>query len=126
MYQSTSLDYYEPTEDWEVENNTNINVVEETKENYLQSFEYVEAHVNVLDEVPQSYSHQGNPELDQTKYTTKTRGHESMDLEVVRVLSKVCAFYEEKGHVIMDFLLCIFTSKQVMLDMWSYRMWQKH
>jgi hypothetical protein len=27
-------------EDWEVEENTNINVVEETEENYLQSFEY--------------------------------------------------------------------------------------
>jgi hypothetical protein len=42
MYQSTSLDYYELVEDWEVEENTNINVVEETKENYLQSSEYAE------------------------------------------------------------------------------------
>jgi hypothetical protein len=109
-----------------VENNNNIDVVEEIKENYLQSFEYVEAHVNVLDEVPQSYSHKGNLELDQTKYTTKTRDHECMDLEVVRLLSKVCAFYEEKGHAIMDFLLCIFTSMQILLDMWSYRMWQMH
>jgi hypothetical protein len=39
-------------EDWEVEENTNINVLEETEENYLQSFGYVEAHVNMLDEVP--------------------------------------------------------------------------
>jgi hypothetical protein len=30
-------------EDWEVEENTNINVVEETKENYLQLSKYVEA-----------------------------------------------------------------------------------
>jgi hypothetical protein len=29
VYQFTSLDYYEPVEDWEVEENTNINVVEE-------------------------------------------------------------------------------------------------
>ncbi len=42
-----------------MEENTNIDVVEETKENYLRSSEYAEAHVNVLDEVPQSYSHQG-------------------------------------------------------------------
>jgi len=42
MYQSTSLYYYELVEDWEVEENTNINVVEETKENYLQSSEYAE------------------------------------------------------------------------------------
>jgi hypothetical protein len=27
-------------EDWEVEENTNIDVVEENEENYLQSFEY--------------------------------------------------------------------------------------
>ncbi len=43
LYQSTSPDYYELMENWEVEENTNINVVEETEENYLQSFEYVEA-----------------------------------------------------------------------------------
>jgi hypothetical protein len=35
VYQSTSLNYYELVEDSEVEENTNINVVEETKENYL-------------------------------------------------------------------------------------------
>jgi hypothetical protein len=39
-------------EDWEVEENTNIDVLEKTKENYLRSFEYAEAYVNVLDEVP--------------------------------------------------------------------------
>jgi hypothetical protein len=50
--QSASPDYYELVEDWEVEENTNINVVEEIEENYLWSFEYVEAQVNVLDEVP--------------------------------------------------------------------------
>jgi hypothetical protein len=37
---------------WEVEENTNIDVVEETKENYLWSSEYVKAQANVLDEVP--------------------------------------------------------------------------
>jgi hypothetical protein len=52
VYQSTSLNYCEPVEDWEVEENTNINVVEKTEENYLRSSKYVEAHVNVLDEVP--------------------------------------------------------------------------
>jgi hypothetical protein len=34
-----------------VEENTNINVVEETEENYLRSSEYAKAQVNVLDEV---------------------------------------------------------------------------
>jgi hypothetical protein len=48
-------------EDWEVEENTNIDVVEDTKENYLWSLEYAKAQVNVLDEVPYSYLHQGNP-----------------------------------------------------------------
>ncbi len=76
-------------EDWEVEENTNINVLKEIGENYLQSSKYAKAQMNVLDEVPQSYSHQGNPELDQTRYTTKTRDHESMDLEVAKLLSKV-------------------------------------
>jgi len=58
--------------------------------------------VNVLDEAPQSYSHQGNLELDQTKYTIETWDHEYVDLEVVRLLSKVFVFCEEKRHAIMD------------------------
>jgi hypothetical protein len=40
--------------------------------------------------------------LDQTRYTTKTQDHEYVDLEMIRLLSKVCVFYEGKGHVIMD------------------------
>ncbi len=55
-----------------MDENTNIDVFEETKENYPRLSKYVEAQMNVLDEVPQSYSHPGNLELDQTKHTTKT------------------------------------------------------
>jgi hypothetical protein len=32
----------------------------------------------------------------------KTRDHESMDLKVIILLSRICAFCEEKGHAIMD------------------------
>jgi hypothetical protein len=39
--------------------------------------------------------------LDQTRYTTKTWDFEFVDLEVVRLLSKVYAFCEG-GHAIMD------------------------
>ncbi len=67
MYQTTSLDYYESAEHWEVDENNNVDVFEETKENYPRSSKYVEAQVNVLDEVSQSYSHQGNPKLDQPR-----------------------------------------------------------
>ncbi len=81
MYQSTSLDYYELMEDWEVEENTNIDVFEEIEENYLQSFEYAEAQVNMLDEVPQSYSRQGNPKQDQINTQLK---HEIMNLWIQR------------------------------------------
>jgi len=38
-------------EHWEVDENTNVNVFEEIKENYPRSSKYVEAQVNVLDEV---------------------------------------------------------------------------
>jgi len=65
----------------------------------------------VLDEVPQSYSHQGNPKLDQTRYTIKTQDHEFMDSKVVRLLSKVYAFREEEGHGIMDCLFVPFHMK---------------
>jgi hypothetical protein len=57
--------------------------------------------VNVLDEIPHSYSRQRNPELDQTRYIAKKQDHEFMDSEMVRLLSKVYAFCEE-GHAIMD------------------------
>jgi hypothetical protein len=89
-------------EDWEVEKNTHIDVVEETKGNYLWSFEYAEAQVNLLDEVSQSYLHQGNLKLDQTRHIVETWDHESADSEVVKILSMIYAFYEEKKHVIMD------------------------
>jgi len=49
VYQFASLNYYEVMEDWEVEENTNTDVFEETEENYLRSFEYAKAQVNVLD-----------------------------------------------------------------------------
>ncbi len=58
--------------------------------------------MNTLDEVPKSYSHQGNLELDQTKYTTESRDHEFVDSEMIRLLSRVCAFCEEERHAIMD------------------------
>jgi hypothetical protein len=35
MYQFASPNYYEPVEDWEVEENTNIKVLEDSEENYL-------------------------------------------------------------------------------------------
>jgi hypothetical protein len=37
---------------WRWKKNTNINVLEKTKENYPLSSKYAKAHVNVLDEVP--------------------------------------------------------------------------
>ncbi len=43
--------------------------------------------------------------MDQIRYTTKTRDHESTDLEVAKILSKVYAFCEKEGHAIMD---CLF------------------
>jgi hypothetical protein len=49
-----------------VEENININVLEEIEDNYLRSSKYAKAQVNVLDEVPQSNSHQENLELDPT------------------------------------------------------------
>ncbi len=74
MYQYASLDYHELMEDWKVKENTNIIVLEETKENYLKPFEYTKAQVNVLDEVLQSYSHQKNLELDQIRYIIENQG----------------------------------------------------
>jgi hypothetical protein len=90
-------------EDWEAEENTNIDVFEKIEENCLRSFKYVEAHVNVLDEIPQSYSHQRNSKLDQIRYIAKTRNHEYVYSKVAILLSKVCAFCEEEGHAIMDY-----------------------
>jgi hypothetical protein len=91
-----------PVEHCEVDENTNVDVFEEIKENYPRSFEYAKAHVIALDEVLQSYSYQRSMELYQTKHVTETRDHEFVDLKMIKLLSKVCAFYEEKKHVITD------------------------
>ncbi len=58
--------------------------------------------MNVLDEVPKSYSHQRNLKLYQTRYIGETQDHEFVDSKVARLLSKVYAFCEEEKHVIMD------------------------
>jgi len=76
----------------------------------------------VLDEVLQSYLHQGNPKLDEIKHTTKTWDHESMDLEMIKLLSKVYAFCEG-GHAIMDcpfvpFHIRACIARHVELQMW--------
>jgi hypothetical protein len=36
--------------------------------------------------------------LDQTRYIAKTRDHEYVDLEMVGLLSRVDALYEENGY----------------------------
>jgi hypothetical protein len=59
--------------------------------------------VNALDEVPKSYSHQGNLKLDQTRHIVETWDHEFVDSEMIKLLSKVCAFCEKEGHAIMDY-----------------------
>ncbi len=51
VYQFAYLDYYELVEQWEVDENTNVDVFKETEENYPRSFEYAKAQVNALDEV---------------------------------------------------------------------------
>jgi hypothetical protein len=40
--------------------------------------------------------------LDQTRHKAKTWDHEFEDLKMIVLLSRVCAFYEEKRHAIMD------------------------
>jgi hypothetical protein len=79
-----------------------VSVFEEIEENYPQPSKYAKTQVNALDEVSQSYSHQENPKLDQTRHTIETQDHESMDLKMIRLLLSVCGFHYEKGHVIMD------------------------
>jgi ABC-type protease/lipase transport system fused ATPase/permease subunit len=40
--------------------------------------------------------------LDQTRHTIETRDHEYVHSEMIMLFSRVCAFYEEEGHAIMD------------------------
>jgi len=54
-------------EQWEVDENTNADLFEEIEKNYPRSSEYAKAHVNVLDEILQSYYYQRNPKLDKTR-----------------------------------------------------------
>jgi hypothetical protein len=65
-----------------VDENTNVDVFEKNDENYPRSYEYAKAQVNALDEVPQSYSCQGNPELDQTRLIIETQYHEYVNSKI--------------------------------------------
>ncbi len=48
--------------------------------------------------------------LNMQRHIIETEGHESMDSEMIRLLSRVYAFCEE-GHVIMDYLFVPFHIK---------------
>ncbi len=50
--------------------------------------------------------------MDQTKNKAKTQDHEFVDSEVVKLLSRVFAFYEEEGHAIVDYLFEPFHTKE--------------
>ncbi len=50
----------------------------------------------MLDEVPQSYSHQGNLKLDQTKYTVETWDHKYVDSEVSNYFQGSMHFVRKK------------------------------
>jgi hypothetical protein len=100
-----------------------VSVFEEIEENYPQPSKYAKAQVNALDEVSQSYSHQENPKLDQTRHTIETQDHESMDSKMIRLLLSVVDFIMKKDMQSWIVLLCFFTSEQVLLGMWNYRMW---
>jgi hypothetical protein len=64
--------------------------------------------------------------LDQTRYIIKTWDHEYVDLEMIRLLSKVFAFYEEEGHAIMDCPFVPFHIKTSIVKHVEYKMWQDH
>ncbi len=49
--------------------------------------------------------------MGQPKYIIETWDHEPMDSERVRLISRVCAFCEEKGHAIMDYPFVAFHIK---------------
>ncbi len=46
--------------------------------------------------------------MDQTRHIDETHDHESVDSKMIRLLSRVCAFCEEEGHVIMDYPFVFF------------------
>jgi hypothetical protein len=56
----------------------------------------------------------------------ETPDHESMDSEMVKLLSRVCILCEEKRHAIMDCPFMPFHSKTGIANMWNYRMWEEH
>jgi hypothetical protein len=78
--------------------------------------------VNVLDEILNSYSHQMNLKLDQTRYIAKTWDHEFVDSKMVNNFQRSVHSVREKDKQSWIVLLCIFTSKKILLDMWSYNM----
>ncbi len=75
-----------------MEENTNIDVLGETKENYLRPYKYVwmccmKYHDHIHIKEIQSWIKQSRQ--------AETKDHESIDSEVAILLSKVCAFCEE-------------------------------
>jgi hypothetical protein len=49
--------------------------------------------------------------LDKKRYIVETQDHEFMDLEMIRLLSRVYALCEEEGNAIMDYRFVPFHTK---------------
>jgi hypothetical protein len=71
--------------------------------------------MNVLDEIPQSYSHQENLELDQTKYIIKTRDHEYGFAGSQITFKSLGILWRRTCNYGLSFC-AFFTSEQVLLD----------
>ncbi len=68
--------------------------------------------MNVSDEVPQSYLHQRNPELDQTRYTIETKDREYVDLDIyIYYFQEYMPSVRKKDIQSWIVFLCLFTSE---------------
>ncbi len=101
MYQSTSLEYCEPIEDYDMDNNYDPNIPKWVDANYPRNFMYDDAQVNVLEEaLPIQINHRRKG-IRKERRNPKLRINDYEDLTMLaQILSQICVLCKVRGHVI--------------------------
>lgn len=84
-----------------MDDNYNPSILKWVDKNYSTNFVYNDAHVNVLEEALSVLTNNRNKGLERNRRNPKCKSYNYEDsTTLVHTISRICAFYRVRGHVI--------------------------
>ncbi len=103
MYQLKLLKYHELVKHYDVENNYDPNIPKWANVNYPRTSMYDNAHLDVLEEALPFQTNHKSKGIKRERRNPERRSHDFMHLaKLVQILSKICAFYRIRKHLITE------------------------